>query len=310
MRDRSKMFDSQGDREPGEPASPSRTIVGGRPPEKDRILQGLPTGIQRLLLAASMQEEFKQKLLADPTAAALEAGLELSPAEAAILAAIPRDQLRVMAECMHVANPARREFLVKAAAATLAVVAGTVLSDCGLNSFHDSPVKGARPDIPLIQWTASLEEAFGEATETRRPILAFFWFDPNCREDGTIRTRGAEADCPPLVAFWFEEERVWREIVSGRFLTVKVVHPEDMAWGPGQEDEREEALRVYTALVAAYEVELFPTVLFLAPDRSVLYRLVQPRREEDLSAAIRAASAAFSHWGETGPIEGIRPDRP
>jgi hypothetical protein len=310
MSDRNKMFGSRRDREPGEEASPSRTIVGGRPPERDRILQGLPTGIQRLLVAASLQEEFKRRLLADPTAAAREAGLELTPGESAILAAIPRDQLRVMAECMHVANPARREFLVKAAAATLAVAAGTVLSDCGLDLFHDHQVGGIQPGIPPLLWTTSLDEALGEAAETRRPVLAFFWFDPHCREDGTIRSRGAGADCPPLVAFWFENEGVRGEVVSGRFLTVKVVHPSDMTWGPGEEDEREDALRVYTAILAAYEVELFPTVLFLAPDRSVLFRLVQPRREVDLSAAILAASAIFSHWGEAGPTEGIRPDRP
>ena len=53
MADKSKMFDSTspGDGS-GEQASPRRTIVGGRPPEGDEKILGLPEGIQKLLMAA------------------------------------------------------------------------------------------------------------------------------------------------------------------------------------------------------------------------------------------------------------------
>ena len=96
MSDRNRMIGSSDGTGPGEGAGPPRTIVGGRPPEKDRVLRGLPTGIQKLLVAASLQETFKQTLLADPPSAARDAGCELSATEAAILAAIPREQLRVI----------------------------------------------------------------------------------------------------------------------------------------------------------------------------------------------------------------------
>lgn len=129
-----------------ERSSPPRTIVGGRPPEREQAFKQVSTGIQRLLLAASADGEFKKKFLGAPGEAARELGITLTTNEQAILAALSKDRLSNMVELINRPNPSRRDFLKKAAASfALAAATGAVLGIEGCGMFFYG---GARPDRP------------------------------------------------------------------------------------------------------------------------------------------------------------------
>jgi hypothetical protein len=69
------------------------TIVGGRPPGNGRSTGAVPRGIEVLVKKAAVDLEFRELLLEQRGGAAAAIGLELDPAEAAMLSAIPREQL-------------------------------------------------------------------------------------------------------------------------------------------------------------------------------------------------------------------------
>jgi acyl carrier protein len=82
----------------------------------------VPRGIEVLVKKASVDPAFKAILLERRAAAADEIGLHVEPAEAAILAAIPRGQLETIVANTDVPQSHRRAFLGQAAAAMLAVL--------------------------------------------------------------------------------------------------------------------------------------------------------------------------------------------
>jgi len=88
---------------------------------------GVPPGqgLEILVKKASVDAEFRQLLLADRVAAAKRISLELSPTEAALIAAVPARQLEQIIASTHVPQEHRRAFLGTAAAAMLAVTTGT-----------------------------------------------------------------------------------------------------------------------------------------------------------------------------------------
>jgi hypothetical protein len=102
-----------------------------------------PQGIEVLVKKASVDPEFKALLLAERAGAAEAIGLELEPAEAAMLAAVPAAQLETIIGRTSVPSEHRRVFLGKVAAAMLAAVALTT-PGC---SDHGA-VTGSRPPEP------------------------------------------------------------------------------------------------------------------------------------------------------------------
>lgn len=113
------MSDSQHDRTGGI----KRTIVGGRPRPRGRGRAGIPRGIEVLIKKASLDPAFCQLLLDQRAGAAAQIALELTPAERAILEAVPEAQLVGMIENTRVPDIQRRAFLGQLGAAMLATLA-------------------------------------------------------------------------------------------------------------------------------------------------------------------------------------------
>lgn len=133
------------------------TIVGGRPPGSGTSLGAIPRGIEVLVKKASVDGKFREVLLEKRAAAAEEIGLELAPAEAAMLANIPREQFEAIIGNAKVSSDNRRAFLGKAASVMLAAL-GTQSLSCrkpgqpaGIEAdYPNNPTLGVRPGRPSV----------------------------------------------------------------------------------------------------------------------------------------------------------------
>ena len=113
----------------------------------------IPRGIEVLVKKASVDPDFKTLLLQKRAEAAEEIGLELEPAEMAMLTAVPAAQLKTIIARTSVPQQHRRAFLGKAAAAMLAAVGlASAGSGCASKEKRKPPrppdPKGIRPDKP------------------------------------------------------------------------------------------------------------------------------------------------------------------
>ena len=139
------------DRPPEQPAVRT-TIVGGRPPGSGQPLGDIPRGIEVLVKKAAVDPHFSQLLLAKRAEAAEAIGLQLDPAEAAMLAAIPAEQLEAVIARTSVPEHHRRIFLSAAATAMLAALGVKVTTDVVVHvierqSFGPKPEQVPPPDI-------------------------------------------------------------------------------------------------------------------------------------------------------------------
>ncbi len=89
----------------------------------------IPRGIEVLVKKASVDAAFRDTLLTKRAVAAAQIGLELNPAETAMLTAIPESQLIGIIQNTRVSPKARPVFMGYAAAAMLAAVG--VVTGCG-----------------------------------------------------------------------------------------------------------------------------------------------------------------------------------
>ena len=137
------------------------TIVGGRPPGSGKPLGPIPRGIDVLVKKAAVDPEFRALLLFDRQAAADEIGLQLDPAEAAMLAAVPPAQLETIIDRTTVPAEHRRAFLGKVAAAMLATM-GLATAGCGRNDF-------CRGSQPFPDWEEEFEPPDEPAPRRARP---------------------------------------------------------------------------------------------------------------------------------------------
>jgi hypothetical protein len=102
-----------------------------------------------LVKKAAVDPEFKTLLLERRAAAAAEIGLELEPAEAAMLAAVTAPQLETIIAHTVVPQQIRRAFMGKAAAAMLAALGLVSSVGCPKGIAPDRPPpKGIAPDRP------------------------------------------------------------------------------------------------------------------------------------------------------------------
>jgi hypothetical protein len=147
-----RMFTGDHPDEDQTAASPRTTIVGARPPAGQDGLPPVPTGIEQLLRLAAADPDFREVLVERRDGAAAAAGVTLTAHEAAIIKAIPREQLSTMVA--HVPTPSsdRRQFLQRtAASAVIALGGGAVISCEGCASTRPAepePTRGIRPDVP------------------------------------------------------------------------------------------------------------------------------------------------------------------
>ncbi len=126
------------------------TIVGSRPPGSGQPIGHVPRGIEVLVKKAAVDAEFKKLLLDKRAEAAQEIGLQLEPAEALMLGAVPAPQLERIIARTTVPEEHRRAFLGQAAAAMLAAL-GVILPGCGPTPVREPKpprVQGIRPDLP------------------------------------------------------------------------------------------------------------------------------------------------------------------
>jgi hypothetical protein len=262
---------------------PAKTIVGGRPEPGNRMVQGLPTGIQKLVLAAARDGRIAEAVVDDPVRAARELGLELSESESAILAAVPADQIRAMIEGL--AGPSgilRRDFLQGSAAAVAVAATSTLSAQAaqypsvqgisatrGIDAERPQQTRGIGIDRPDYPWESlSLEEALAEAKQDRRPLLALF-----VRKRLSLLERIAapgELFAERICQMYSPELR--REIADALLVTVLVDDP---------------------SAAEAYRVSLLPTILFLSDLGKELGRVEQPQTENAILEALRKAMEAY-----------------
>lgn len=115
------------------------TIVGGRPMHRAVEVSELPIGLERVLTLAALDHGYRERLRADPLAAALEKGIELEAAEVELVRASTPAALAQMAERMVVPRDLTRGQFVKSVAASIvAMVAGQAFLLCSGCTGADS----------------------------------------------------------------------------------------------------------------------------------------------------------------------------
>jgi hypothetical protein len=258
-------------------ASPLRTIVGGRPPEKDPVISGkaLPDGIQKLLLAASVDGDFEKHLMTDRAGAAAFIEVELTGSEKAILAAVPEKQLALMIAGMKETgkNLPRRTFLTTTAATLAAFVAtafgaygqehGQVLSR-GISPDSPAQSRGISFEVPPLTWISPLDRALVLARDKERLLMVVFL--RNSRLASSPGPGSPEAVSEELCNF--SDESLRRKIFKWDLVTAQVNEAGTMK---------------------AYKVNRVPTILVLSPAGKELGRIVQPLRREEILDSIREA---------------------
>lgn len=150
-RTRMMKGDHPGDDERETP-SPRTTIVGGRPPEDDKHLPPVPTGIQSLLRLASVDTAFREELVQRRAGIAEVAKVPLTDSERAILGAISDTQLEEMAGKMPPPPPARRDFLRQTAATAVVLLGGAAMAEtlggcCVTDKLEEAVQRPAHNDM-------------------------------------------------------------------------------------------------------------------------------------------------------------------
>jgi len=120
-----------------------------------------PRGIEILVKKASVDGAFRRHLLKERSGAAARIGMELDPAEAAVLDAIPEGQLIAIIEKTKVAPLLRPNFMGYAAAAMLAAVGLTGIGWAG------------KPDEPVLleRYLNELQMRNEDVEEQKEPII-------------------------------------------------------------------------------------------------------------------------------------------
>ncbi len=113
---------------------------------------GIPRGIEVLVKKASVDDAFRALLLEKRAEAAAEIGLELDPAEAAMLNGIPAEQLEAIIARTRVRPAQRKVFLGRTATVMLAALGVMVASGCDEPGDYTA---GERPDRPEDHRSAS-----------------------------------------------------------------------------------------------------------------------------------------------------------
>jgi len=120
----------------------SRTIVGGRPRRYRRIRLNVPTGIEKVLVKAAIDREFRTRLLEDRAAAVRASGFKLTGIESSVLDSIPRESLAATIESIQPEKHGKRRFMKAVASAVVTLATGTATIGCEEN------VKGVTADVP------------------------------------------------------------------------------------------------------------------------------------------------------------------
>jgi len=163
---------------PEEQEAVCTTIVGGRPPGCGTKVGDVPRGIEILVKKASVDLEFKRILIDERSAAAQAIELELAPAEATMLDAIPAKQLEIIIGRTTVPDEQKPAFLGKIAA-TMLLALTVGLSGC---NPMGPQVTGIRPE--------EKRQIENEQTDSEKPDK------PDGQENPIPPTKGIRPDRP------------------------------------------------------------------------------------------------------------------
>jgi hypothetical protein len=119
-----------------------RTIVGGRPLARRKRTLRVPIGVEKLIVRAAGDDDFRRRLFADRATAIQDPTLGLSPSEAAILSSVPDATLAQLIERVDLKRHGRSKFMKGVMAAAFAAAATTALIACE----ESSTSKGIQPD--------------------------------------------------------------------------------------------------------------------------------------------------------------------
>lgn len=256
--------------------NPHKTIVGGRPDNNGTLLKGFPSGIQKLMLSASLNDEIRSEVIGNPGEAAKKYNIELTDSEFAILSSIPEKQIKSMIEGLeNNPNIHRRDFLFKSAAAVVAVAASAL----GVNA-QDYPVsKGISPDrpgnehittrgidldVPPLTWYNSLDQAMKDAQKNKQVVIAVF----QRSKEFISKTMPSEAEIHSIRICEMNSAELRRLIFKYRFITVSVTNEKT---------------------AKKYKIKDFPTILFLSSTNKELGRIRKPKDDDEIHKAIEDA---------------------
>jgi hypothetical protein len=141
---------------------------------------GIPTGIQRLVRRAAVDEAFRRELL-DAPARVAAADPELTPRERAVLAAVPPAQLAAMIASVRPPVGVDRRAFVRAASSVL-LLGGVALTACPTLTCG-----GIGPDVPPDDGgPADTAGAFAIVTSSLPDAQLGEWYQATVRtRDGT-----------------------------------------------------------------------------------------------------------------------------
>jgi hypothetical protein len=291
--------------------------------------------IEKLVTLATLSPAWREKILADPLAAAAEAKLELSDSERAIIVGIPRATLEKTIDGMK-ASGARAFPVGKLVAGTAAAAAALLATtSCTLGHsavVYERPV-GAQP-TPLAEGASELERtlararASGNDTVAYRAVMAVFPHpDPPQQSPSPIRVGISIRDQSAWRAnrgnavLESESDAIRDALRDAGLLRARVIRPGKPLEGLPLEDRRaaEKRLANYENVVKKYDVgKTLPAVVFLAPDGSVLKQVICPTTERELLREIESIPPLLAAWitaqrrpqPSSPATDGIRPDRP
>lgn len=144
-----------------------RTIVGGRPAAHRKRKLRVPIGIEKVLVRAAVDDEFRGKLLSDRAQALAGLGNDLTPTERTVLSTIPNDSLIQMVQNIDLKRHGKKRFMRGVVNAVLVTSAASAALSCSMmesqsmgctdyDSLNDIRVqelettdvasRGARPD--------------------------------------------------------------------------------------------------------------------------------------------------------------------
>lgn len=121
-----------------------RTVVGGRAPQRADKKRAVSVGIEKILVLAGRDAEFRTALVDDRDRALASRGIRLSPTEGAILRNLPTERLLAMADGIDLERHGKRRFLQSVAAVALAATTAAASVGCDESTFNAAG--GARPD--------------------------------------------------------------------------------------------------------------------------------------------------------------------
>jgi len=301
-KDESSDHDDEKLRRDGEEPGPLKTIVGGRPDNREKMINGLPSGIQRLIISASMNDAIKASVIQNPVKAAKDLEIELSDSESAILSSVPSKQMINMIESMeNNPNIHRRDFLFESAAALAAAAASAL----GVNAYAAQypatqgipATRGHDSDVPSIAWYQSLDLAFNNAKRYKKPLLAVFLHNRDFKEKHPPTK--AEADSESI--FKLNEAGRRKENFQEIHLPTEAEVNSESIFKRNEADLRKEIFRYRLIpariedekIAAGYKITVFPTVIIFSPDGEELGKVLQPKNVLEISEALQKAMATY-----------------